>query len=331
MSLSRYMQLCLTHPRHGYYARGDPFGVAGDFITAPEISQLFGEMTGVWITLHWQSLGSPERWTLCELGPGRGTLMADAVRVLDRAGAKPELILVETSTTLAQMQAKRLAPYQPRHVKDFASAAIGDGPLIAVANEFFDALPIRQYQRHEHGWHERLIGLKDDMRCWGLSGSPVAGKHVPKELNQAGQHEIFEQCEAAERMTAELATALVRRGGAALVTDYGYGKTRTGVSLQAVSAHVSCDPLLRPGEVDLTTHVNFAALAAAAKRAGTHPQPLISQCAFLTRMGITVRAEALAAANPARGAEIKTALNRLMAADQMGELFKVLEITAAGP
>jgi NADH dehydrogenase [ubiquinone] 1 alpha subcomplex assembly factor 7 len=331
MGLARYMALCLTHPEYGYYVRGAPLGAAGDFITAPEISQLFGEMVGVWIVIKWQGLGRPRRWTLGEAGPGRGTLMADAMRVVTRAGGRPEVVLLETNASLRAEQKARLEPFSPRWANDLTDFVAGEIPLIVVANEFFDALPIAQYQRVNNGWRERLIGLRNGQRCWGLSSVPIGNKALPQALAGATPGDIFEQGSPGKSMMGELAMAISGRGGGALVIDYGHEKTTTGDSLQAVSGHAPCDPLLRPGEVDLTAHVDFEALANAARAGGAEPLPLLTQGYFLAQMGIKTRTGALVAANPARASELNSGLERLTGPSQMGELFKVLEISESGP
>ncbi|MEO5807343.1 SAM-dependent methyltransferase [Devosia sp.] len=330
MSVASYMGLCLTHPAKGYYKGADPLGAGGDFITAPEISQMFGELIGFFFVNLWQQMGSPKAFTLLELGPGRGTLMADILRVACRAEGfrdSLDLRLFETNPTLIAEQNARLEPYDPKWVDSFDK--IGAGPLFVVANEFFDALPIRQFVRGQTGWHERVVGLVDDRRAFGLSPTPIPNAALPDTVQDAPLHAVFEVALAGGEVMSRLAKNVSRLGGAILAIDYGYALSQTGETLQAVKNHAYADILAEPGEADLSAHVDFEALGNVARKAGLAVQPLVSQGEFLNRLGIGERAKALSAANPSAAAGIAAARTRLTAADQMGTLFKAF--CAASP
>jgi NADH dehydrogenase [ubiquinone] 1 alpha subcomplex assembly factor 7 len=323
MSLATYMGLCLSHPRHGYYAVARPIGAEGDFITAPEISQMFGELIGFFFVNLWQQMGQPRSFTLLELGPGRGTLMADALR----AAAKAEgfldamhLQLFEQNAVLKGEQEKRLAKYNPYWSTELD--AVSDDPLFVVANEFFDALPIKQFVKTDDGWHERLVGLKDGVRAFGLSPTPIADSAAPPEVHGAYSGEILELGTAAVEAMQRLARKAALQGGALLALDYGYAKTQTGETFQAVKSHAFAEPLGEPGEADLSAHVNFEVLGEAAKATGLAVAPLANQGDFLLRLGLGERAKALARANPAEAANIARAVERLTSPSQMGTLFK---------
>lgn len=330
MSIATYMGLCLTHPRQGYYKGADPLGATGDFVTAPEISQMFGELVGFFFVNVWQQMGSPKAFTLLELGPGRGTLMADMLRVACRAeGFRDalDLRLFETNPSLIAEQNARLEAYGPKWIDAFDK--VGEGPLLVVANEFYDALPIRQFVRGEQGWHERMVGLTDGKRAFGLSPTPIPNSAMPESIASAGVNEVLEVGLASGEVTARLARTISTQGGALLAIDYGYGMTQTGETLQGVRRHAYADVLETPGETDLSAHVDFEAIGSVAAKAGLAVQPLLTQGQFLTRMGINDRAKALSAANPGSAADIAGAKARLVSPDQMGELFKVF--CAASP
>lgn len=333
MSLSTYMRLCLTHPSLGYYKNADPIGAEGDFITAPEISQMFGEFIGLWVANCWQAMGAPSHFELVELGPGRGTLMDDALRVIARVDGTinaMQLTLVETNATLIDMQKQRLGAHNPRWIKEISELDDNDTPLIIIANEFFDALPIKQYQKHKGQWHERAIGLRDNVRGWGLAPTPLPETHMPTVLRTANDGDVWEASFIAQETMAEIAKRLVARKGALLAIDYGYDRTRTGDTFQAIEKHAFADPLANPGQADLTAHVDFEALGQAARNAGAELQPFMTQAQFLRGLGIEERAATLAQANPELAADITTAKERLIADNQMGTLFKVLSVTAPG-
>jgi len=328
VSVAEFMADCLGHPEHGYYASRDPFGATGDFITAPEVSQMFGELIGLWCAETWAAMGSPASVILAELGPGRGTLMADALRaarVAPEFHAALDVHLVETSPVLRQAQEKTLAGTAVTWHDD--ATTIPSGPSLVVANEFFDALPIRQFQRAEDGWRERLVGIGDDDLVFTLAATAPAPL-VPVSLTDAEPGAVAEVCPAAIAVVDALARRLATDGGAALIIDYGHQASAVGETLQAVRAHQYADVLAAPGEADLTAHVDFAALSRAATDAGAIVHGPLSQGAFLAALGIAARAAALAeAATPAQAAGIEAALQRLTDDDAMGALFKVMVVT----
>src|SRR5690606_22673435 len=308
MSVASYMGLCLTHPSKGYYKSDDPLGAGGDFVTAPEISQMFGELIGFFIVNLWQQMGSPKDFTLLELGPGRGTLMADMLRVACRAeGFRDalDLRLFETNPALIAEQNTRLEPYGPKWIDAFEK--VGDGPLLVIANEFFDALPIRQFVRMDDGWHERMVGLVDGKRSFGLNPTPIPVTAMPVVLADAEINSVFEVGLANGEVMKRLAGVVSRQGGALLAIDYGYGRTQTGETMQGVRQHKYADVLESPGDTDLSAHVDFEALGTIAAQAGLAVQPLATQGDWLTRMGIVERAAALSAANPTLAADIGAA------------------------
>jgi SAM-dependent MidA family methyltransferase len=322
MPFARYMELCLGHPRYGYYMTRDPFGVAGDFVTAPEVSQMFGELIGAWAATVWRQMGSPADVKLIELGPGRGTLMADALRAakaLPDFRAAATVHLVETSPLLRERQQATLKSGRVEWHERIED--VPEGPCIAIANEFVDALPVDQLVRDRDGWHLRMVGLEADRLAFVVAPDPlrrrVEGRAAPGAILEL-RHDA---------PVALLAQRVARHGGAALIIDYGHAATAPGDTLQAVRAHKFSDPLTDPGEADLTTRVDFAALARTAQRAGAATQGPLGQGEFLRRLGIEARAARLkATATPQQAADIAAALERLTAADQMGELFKVLGI-----
>ncbi len=327
MSVSDYMAECLLHPEHGYYTTRDPLGAAGDFTTAPEISQMFGELIGLALAQAWLDQGAPAPFTLAELGPGRGTLMADILRAAGAVpgfGAAARVHLVEASPSLRQQQAARLADITVTHVADVGD--LPQAPLFLVANEFFDALPIRQFVRDGAVWRERLVGLDGARLGFGL-GPPQALPELAHR-SDVGDGGVVELCPAAAPIMAEIAGRIAGHGGAALVIDYGDWRS-LGDTLQAVRRHQPEDPLANPGEADLTAHVDFEALAQAAP--GLVCSRLTPQGVFLERLGITPRAQKLAAG--LTGAALEThiaAHRRLTHPDEMGTLFKVLAFVGQG-
>ena len=324
MSVATYMGLCLTHPTKGYYRAREPIGGKGDFITAPEISQMFGELIGFFLVNLWQQMNEPKAFTLLELGPGRGTLMADILRVACRAPGFRDalrLALFETSPHLMAEQQEKLAAYDPKYLQDFDNFA--EGPVLVVANEFFDALPIRQFVRKENGWHERQVGLVEGKRTFGLSPTPIPPASMPDAVADAEPGSVFEVNFAAAEVMSRLAKVVSRQGGSILAIDYGYARTQAGETLQGVRNHAYADVLEAPGETDLSAHVDFAALANVARQSGLAAQPLATQGEFLTRLGIETRAAGLIQANPGQAGTIQAAQDRLVKPDQMGTLFKV--------
>ncbi|TPG57243.1 class I SAM-dependent methyltransferase [Roseomonas nepalensis] len=300
-----------------YYAGRDPFGAAGDFTTAPEITQAFGECLGLWAAVTWTLMGSPDPVLLAEAGPGRGTLMADALRAIsamvpDFARAA-RLHLVETSPLLREAQRARL----PEATWHDNVAALPDGPLILLANEFLDALPIRQFVRRGGAWAERFVA------GGAFAERPAPDAPLPDEGEEG---EVREVNEPALALAATLGARLAASGGAALLIDYGPERSAPGSSLQAIRGHAAADPLADPGTADLTAHVDFAALAAAARAAGAAAHGPVPQGVLLTRLGLHSRAAALAASDPGRGARHLEAATRLTAPEAMGRLFKALAL-----
>lgn len=320
ITLADYMQTCLLDPEHGYYATREPFGQGGDFTTAPEVSQLFGELLGLALGQAWVDQGRPEGALLAELGPGRGTLMADVRRVLERAlGWRPEVVLVEASARLRALQRSRLGPVL--HLDSVAD--LPDRPLFLLANEFFDALPIRQFERTAQGWAERLVGLD-------VAGGLRLGLGPPQPLPWPGpEGELREIRDTAGATMAAVATRIAARGGAAIVVDYGTWDGR-GDSFQALRRHAPEDPLAHPGEADLTAHVDFAPLAAAALAAGAAASAPVPQGRLLGALGIGLRAARLAEARPQAAGAITAAVRRLTDPEEMGELFKALAVWPQG-
>ena len=326
--VDRYMALALGHPRHGYYMTRDPFGTAGDFITAPEISQVFGELMGVWAASAWEAMGRPETVRLVEIGPGRGTLMADLLRMakaLPAFAAALDVHLVETSPVLVERQRQVLADAANWHR---GLDTVPQGPTILIANEFLDALPIRQFIRSEAGWRERLVGIRDGALAFGLSRDPVPPGLVPEALRTASPGTLVEICPA----FTSLAAALAARGAplAALFIDYGHATSRGGETLQAVKAHRPVDPLAEPGEADLTAHVDFEAFTTAVREAGLAAGPAIPQRDLLFGLGLAARAERLASARPDAFETLRAGVERLIdpAPTGMGALFKAIAVAS---
>jgi NADH dehydrogenase [ubiquinone] 1 alpha subcomplex assembly factor 7 len=326
MTVERYMALCLGHPVHGYYTSRDPLGAAGDFTTAPEISQMFGELIGLWAVEVWAAMGEPKRLRLIELGPGRGTLMSDllrAARVRPAFLAAIEVYLVEASPVLREKQNERLAGAPVRIAWRERLSDMPGGPALVIANEFFDALPTRQFVRTERGWCERLVGLDADGElAFGLAQELAVGW---PEAGRTG--DVLEWSRAAVEVVSDIARRFVSRGGAALVIDYGYEGPTFGDTLQAVKRHAYADPLAEPGAADLTVHVDFARLADAAKAGGAARHGPVPQGGVLRALGIEARAARLKArATPSQAAGIDAAIERLTGpgADGMGELFKAM-------
>jgi SAM-dependent MidA family methyltransferase len=317
--VSHYMAEANAH----YYATRDPLGAAGDFTTAPEISQMFGELIGLWLADLWDKAGRP-RARYLELGPGRGTLAADALRAMRAAGLEPPVDLVETSPTLRSAQAERL---QGARWHDDLSTLPDDAPLLAVANEFFDALPVRQLVAAGRGWCVRLVD-HDGEKFVASAGSPIPSAAIPPQLRAAPAGTIIETSPASAAVVGELARRIAAQGGAALIVDYGHARTAPGDTLQAVEKHGFADPWERPGERDLTAHVDFEALGDAARAQGVRVFGPVGQGEWLRAMGIDVRAAALGRAAPSRQAEISAARERLVAPEQMGSLFKAMALVA---
>jgi len=319
--LSQYMGAANAH----YYATRDPLGERGDFTTAPEVSQMFGELIGLWLADLWDRAGRPPA-RYVELGPGRGTLAQDALRAMAKAGLAPPVHFIETSPTLRAAQAERV-PDAEWHV-DLVGVP-DDGALLVVANEFFDALPIRQLVKTAEGWRERLVACQDTLFL------PVVGDRsfdsiIPPELRNAPYGSILETSPASVALMRQLAKRLTAQGGAVLIADYGYSGPAVGDTFQAVRGHRFANPFEDPGEQDLTAHVDFATLAEAARAEELIAHGPVEQGPFLEALGIGPRAEALVRSAPARAEEVAEARSRLTGAEQMGSLFKMLGLTAPG-
>jgi NADH dehydrogenase [ubiquinone] 1 alpha subcomplex assembly factor 7 len=334
MAVAQYMELCLTHPKHGYYASHDPLGAAGDFITAPEISQMFGELLGLWTAAAWRAIGSPAKLHLVELGPGRGTMMLDALRaakVMPDFRAAISLHMVEISPALERLQRQALAAEVPA-TWHRSIGEVPEGPLIVLANEFFDALPVHQAVMCADGWHERVIKIgEDDKLVFSIARDPMPlfDELLPGTLSAAKIGEIFEWRD--DKIALEIGRRVEHSGGAALLIDYGHAESAIGDTLQAVGKHAFADPLGSPGRVDLTAHVDFRALAQAAEGMHARVHGPVEQGEFLRRLGIEQRAAALkAGAPPEYAATIDGALARLTSAERtgMGRLIKAMALSS---
>lgn len=332
LGVSRYMALCLGHPRHGYYMKQDPFGAAGDFTTAPEISQIFGELIGLWAATVWRMMGEPAAIRLVELGPGRGTLMQDmlrAGRVLPGFREALTVHLVETSPVLrARQKATLAASGTVPHWHERIDQAL-EGPAIIIANEFLDALPLDQFVLTPEGWRERLVGLDGEGRlAFGLAAEPEG-----EIVRAAPQGSVLEQPLAALETVGAVARHVVAEGGAGLFIDYGAAQTGFGDTLQAMRQHGFVDPLAEPGDADLTVHVDFVRMAQAGFSAGAAVHGPATQRDFLLALGLEQRVAALSRrAMPEQAAMLAAGANRLVeagSATEMGQLFKVLAL--AGP
>ena len=315
MTVADYMALCLGHSQHGYYTTRDPLGSAGDFTTAPEISQMFGEMIGLWLAQVWIDAGRPTPFHLIELGPGRGTLMADALRAAQAAPgfvAASDLWLVETSPALRAEQAKLLPGAQWADRLE----QVPEGPCLLIANEFLDALPMRQFIASNKGWCEKRVGLGESGLAWGLTGPLPGGCDAPEGSWR-------EDSAVVDAIARQIATRIAAGGGAVLFIDYGYrGADRPpGFTLQALRQHVPADPLEQPGDADLTWLIDF-------DRLSDNLAPMVTACApqgaFLAHLGIGQRAAQLASARPGEADAIADALERLTGGGQMGTLFKAM-------
>lgn len=338
MPMAEYMVLCLTHPEHGYYTTGHPVGgrasaarQSGDFITAPEVSQMFGELIGVWCMEMWQALGSPRHFNLVEIGPGRGTLMRDLLRI---CGALPgfkqaaRVHLVEVSPTLSELQSQMLSSAANiTWIRDIDD--LPDQPSIIIANELLDALPFRQWCKYDGQWLERAVGLVEDKLGYVLRPNRLELRDLPPDHAAKPQGTLFETSPAREAFVSRTADLVKQSSGAALFIDYGHIKTAYGDTFQAVRDHAHVDPLTELGRTDLTSHVDFQPLCALAKQAGCDvPQP-ITQGQFLLSLGLLERAGSLGAGKPEPlQTELQQAAERLASPRAMGDLFKVMAFGA---
>ena len=320
MPLDRYMELALSHSEYGYYRTRDPLGAQGDFITAPEVSQMFGEMLGLWLAQVWMDQGAPSPFALIELGPGRGTLMADVLRATRKVPGfheSAQIWLVETSPVLRAACEVALQETPINWAETLSD--VPDLACFLLANEFFDALPVRQFQKIGDQWLERCVAIDGDQLAFDLCRPRDAGPHVPSAAFPDGA--ILERCRAGEDVATEIGRRLTK-SGAALIIDYGEAEG-TGDTVQALRGHARHPVLQDPGQADITAHVGFDALSRAAKL----PAQLDTQGAFLERLGITARANQLAG-QPGHAEQIIAAHRRLTHADEMGKLFKVLGLRA---
>jgi NADH dehydrogenase [ubiquinone] 1 alpha subcomplex assembly factor 7 len=329
MPVAEYMTLCLTDSEHGYYTTRDPLGARGDFITAPEVSQMFGEMIGLWMAAVWKQMGAPENLRIIELGPGRGTLMKDALRAAKVMPAFRDAVvlhLVEVSPALKEQQERTL---EHLHTPMFWHPSLNDvpkGPAVVIANEFFDALPVNQMIKTDYGWHERQIGIDAAGKlAFTVASDPLPqfNRLLPASARNATNNSIFEW--RAGTVPMELGRRIARDGGGALVIDYGHAESTVGDTLQAIGQHAYADPLSAPGNLDLTAHLDFQALAKATEAMGVAGFGPLDQATFLRRLGIEQRATSLKIKNAnASASDIDAALARLIggAGDGMGTLFK---------
>lgn len=322
ISVAEFMQAA----NEAYYGKGDPFGIDGDFITAPEISQMFGELIGLWLTDLWNRAGRPADCSYVELGPGRGTLAADALRSMRRFGLVPDVYFVETSAALRQMQAQAVPGAQ---WVDSVDRLPFEGPLLIVANEFFDALPVRQFVSTHAGWRERVVVRDHGSKFMAMPGTHPVDEMVPAEFRNAPSPNIYESCPAASTILYELAGRLSSQGGAMLIADYGYSLPGIGSTLQAVRGHQFADPFENPGAHDLTAHVNFVELGNLARMRHLRVSGAVEQGRWLRALGIDARVQALSAAQPQKAGEILAARNRLVDSAGMGSLFKILGLSNA--
>ncbi|MCC3861004.1 class I SAM-dependent methyltransferase [Pseudemcibacter aquimaris] len=342
MTVSAYMTEALTNPQHGYYAKQTPFGTKGDFITAPEISQMFGELIGLWFADLWLKMGSPSKVHLIELGPGRGTLMSDLLRSVNALPDflnKIDLHFVEASSALKEQQKQKLSAYpnnkywhdSVKNALDQTAKDDGFAATFIIGNEFLDALPIRQFQKSDLGWHERMINTDESGEglSYSLSPFPVQDVKLPSDYDDAEMYSVIETCPMGEFITYEISKYFKKHRGAALFIDYGYDKYQTGETLQAVEDHKFTGIFDNPGHADLSAHVNFIKTCDIAREVGIYAAGPTTQGAFLKNMGIDQRAATLlSAASDQQANDIKSGLHRLTSPEEMGELFKVCALSS---
>lgn len=334
MSVADYMALCLFDPEHGYYTTREPFGAAGDFTTAPEISQMFGEILAIWLYSAWGALGCPKPATLAEIGPGRGTLMKDMLRTLGRLDADflrhMRVVMLETSPRLVKTQQHALAGAGVEIRWAGRVAELTGEPLFIVGNELFDAVPVRQYVKTGHGWRERVVAVDGDGLALRAGPGGIDPALLPPGAASAPTDSLAEFAPARTAMMEEIAGHVASHGGAGLFIDYGYAEPSLGDTLQAVRRHEYDDMLAHPGEADVTAHVDFSALSTVARSHGLTPG-LMEQGEFLLAMGLLERAGRLGAGRgEAEQERIRSEVERLAGPDAMGRLFKVLAIIPSG-
>ena len=321
LPVTRFMGESNAH----YYATRDPLGAAGDFVTAPEISQMFGEFVGLWLADVWSRAGATLEPVYVELGPGRGTLARDVLRTLARFGLEPRVHFVEGSSALREIQVSAIPGAQVHHSLDTVPR---DRPWLLVANEFLDALPIHQLVKTVGGWRERMVALDGEEFAFA-AGPQSLDAIVPDVFGRDPPGTVVETSPAAAAIVRDVAQQITAEGGAAVLIDYGHLKPRTGSTLQAVKAHQKVDALAMPGEADLTAHVDFASLMLIARNEGAAVQTA-DQGDWLRRLGLDIRADALKAASPGQTEDVEAARHRLIDPKEMGELFKVMALTGGG-
>jgi SAM-dependent MidA family methyltransferase len=335
ISLADYMAICLFDPEDGYYTTREPFGAKGDFVTAPEVSQMFGELVAVWLVEAWQASNKPLPATIAEIGPGRGTLIKDMVRTIGRIApelaAAADFALIEASPRLTAVQKEALQGSGPTFTWHLTLDTLPGGPLFIVGNEIFDALPFRQFVKHDGKWLERAVGLdNDDAFQFGIGTASLAASALPPKAKTAPDGSIFEIAPAREAMMSAIAERIAKHGGAGVFFDYGHLEPGIGDTFQAIRKHRSESIFDNPGEADLTSHVDFSALAAVARSHGLESLTA-TQADFLLGMGLLERAGRLGQSGGAATREkIAADAERLAGPDQMGELFKVLAILPSG-
>ncbi len=335
MPLTEYMHLCLTDPTDGYYKNRQAIGSGGDFITAPETSQMFGELIGVWCLQAWEQLGKPSPFNLVEFGPGLGTLMADllrATRISPDFMTAVRIHMVEVSENLKRRQEQKLAGTDVPITWHDTLETVSNQPLLVVANEFLDVIPIRQYVRAGKDWRERAIALdKNGALIWTFGTGTLDPGFLPDDADDEPDGAVFEYAPAREAFIENLAARLCEDTGAALIVDYGHAKSAFGDTFQAVKNHAYTDPLLEPGLADLTSHIDFGVLARAASDAGAQVKPLMDQGDFLIKLGLLERAGQLGSdKSQAVQDRLTSEAERLALPDQMGRLFKIFAFAAAG-
>ncbi len=333
ISVARFMQIALSDPEYGYYQTRDPLGVRGDFITSPEISQIFGEIIGLWCVVTWQNAGRPRNIILVELGPGRGTLMSDILETTKKVSQEfinaLKVHLIETSPALKKLQKAVLRDYEITWHNDIET--IPSEPALIIANEFFDALPTEQYVMTKDGWYQRHITVDQEYDKLSFINVPITKEEspiFPHQISNAKIGSIFERNDISEGIMKSIAERTRDNGIASLIIDYGHTQTQLGGTLQAVKSHNYHNPLTDMGEIDLTSHVDFEALAATSESLGTRVHGPITQRDFFRTLGIQQRTAILAA--KAKGGQVSLLLEgsrRLIAKDGMGTLFKVMAIT----
>lgn len=336
LSIAEYMHICMADPEHGYYKVHEAIGQKGDFITAPEVSQMFGELIGIWCVSTWQQLGKPSPFCLAELGPGKGTLMQDLLRAVKSNAdfmTAVEVVLVETSDPMQAAQKLKLPSDLIESGKIKWEIDIGqlpEMPVIFIANEFFDVVPFRQYVRKQSGWHEVGVGLSSDKELQKMAlANCIETTELPANAGKEPEGAIFESSPARQAVMQTIAEQIKSNSGAALILDYGHLASGFGDTFQALADHAYVDPLAAPGDHDLTSHVDFGALTTAAQKTGLENVYKTTQGDFLLNLGLLERAGSLGSGkSEADQDKIRSQVERLAAPDQMGNLFKVMAISS---